>query len=148
MQTDDSLQVLASAVTPVVLVSATAILISGINSRYIAIADRIRTLTAEYRNSGTNAARRASIAKQLPGFQCRVKLVSSSMLGLYFATGCFVAMALIISATVWRKMLVSATLPLFIMGIVMLIFSIVCELLELRVANSTLFAEISDLEPR
>jgi hypothetical protein len=45
-------------------------------------------------------------------------------------------------------MLVSATLPLFIMGIVMLIFSIVCELLELRVANSTLFAEISDLEPR
>ncbi len=53
MLIDDPLQVVASAVTPVVLVSATAILIGGVNSRHISISDRIRSLTAEYRNPGT-----------------------------------------------------------------------------------------------
>jgi hypothetical protein len=43
------MQVLTAAVTPVVLVSATAILISGTNARYISISDRIRALAHEYR---------------------------------------------------------------------------------------------------
>lgn len=146
MQIDNPLEVVASAVTPVVLVSATAILISGINSRYMAIADRVRSFTAEYRDSATSQARRASIDRQLPAFQLRVRLVSWALRGLYVATGCFVGMALIISATLWRKMLAVATLPLFVLGIVLLIFSIACELLELRAANRTLFIEISDLE--
>jgi len=146
MQIDNPLQVIASAVTPVVLVSATAILISGMNSRYIAIADRVRTLTAEFRNNATSQGRRASIGRQLPTFQLRVKLVSWAIRGLYVATGCFICMALIISATLWRQMLAVATLPLFIAGILLVIFSIVCELMELREANRTLFAEISDLE--
>jgi hypothetical protein len=148
MQIDNPLQVVASAVTPVVLVSATAILISGINSRYIAIADRVRLLTAESRSSSTSPARLQSIGRQLPTFQLRIKLVSWAMRALYLATACFVAMALIISATLWRKMLAIATLPLFIMGILLLMFSIVCEIVELREANRSLFQEISDLEPR
>jgi len=44
VQNGDPLQVLAAAVTPVVMVSATAILISGVNSRYISISDRMRSL--------------------------------------------------------------------------------------------------------
>jgi len=55
-------------------------------------------------------------------------------------------MALIISATLWRKMLASATVPLFIAGILLLLLSIACELWELHAANRTLFDEISDLE--
>ena len=49
MPTSDAMQVLTAAVTPVVLVSATAILISGTNARYISISDRIRALAHEYR---------------------------------------------------------------------------------------------------
>ena len=148
MQIDNPLEVVASAITPVVLVSATAILISGINSRYMAIADRIRSLTAEYRDSATTQARLTSIDRQLPVFELRVRLVSWAIRSLYIASGCFVGMALIISATLWRKMLALATLPLFIAGIMLLIFSIVCELLELHAANRTLFTEISDIERR
>jgi hypothetical protein len=148
MQIDDPLQLVATAVTPVVLVSATAILISGVNSRYIAIADRIRSLTAEYRNPSTADVRRASIDRQLPKFQIRVRLVSWAIRGLNLAAVCFVAMALIISATLWRKMLAVATVPLFITGILLLMFAIVCELLELQVANRTLAAEIADIEKR
>ena len=39
---DFQLRVLAAAVTPVVLVSAAAILIGTVNSRYVAISDRMR----------------------------------------------------------------------------------------------------------
>lgn len=141
---DDPLQVVASAVTPVVMVSATAILISGVNSRYIAIADRIRSLMTEFRAAGTSSQRRASISRQMVGFKRRVRLVSWSIRGLYMASGCFVMMALLISATLWRRMVAEATLPLFILGIVMLIFAIICELIELKVSNDTLSVELSD----
>jgi hypothetical protein len=146
MPIDDPLQIVASAVTPVVLVSATAILIGGVNSRHIAIADRIRSLTAEHRNAVTTPSRRAGIEKQLPIFRLRIRLASWSIRGLYFASACFVTMALIISATLWRKMLAVATVPLFVAGIILLLFSIVCELWELQEADRTLLDEISDLK--
>jgi hypothetical protein len=146
MPIDNPLQVVASAVTPVVLVSATAILIGGVNARHVAIADRIRSLTAEVRNAATSSARRAGIQKQLPTFQLRIRLASWAISGLYLASACFVTMALIISATLWREMLALATLPLFILGIVLLLGSIICELWELQAANRTLFEEISDTE--
>lgn len=145
MPIDDPLQLIASAVTPVVLVSATAILISGVNARYIAIADRIRSLAAEFRNAATTPARRDSIKKQLPAFQIRVSLAAWSIRGLYLASGCFVTMALIISATLWREIIATATVPLFVGGITLLLLSIALELLELQYANKTLFVEISDL---
>jgi hypothetical protein len=146
MPIDDPLQVIAAAVTPVVLLSATAILISGVNARYIAIADRIRSLTAEHRNTATTQTRRTGINRQLPAFQRRVRLASWSIRGLYLASACFVTMALLISATLWRRMLTDATLPLFIVGIALLLISIVCELWELQIANLTLFEEISELD--
>jgi hypothetical protein len=146
MQVDNPLQVIATAVTPVVLVSATAILISGVNSRHIAIADRIRSLTAEYRNTATTPARRASIDRQLPAFQLRIQLASWSIRGLYMASACFITMALIISATLWREMIAVATVPLFVAGILLLLISIVLELWELQEANKTLFDEISALD--
>jgi len=146
MPIDNPLQIVASAVTPVVLVSATAILIGGVNARHIAIADRIRNLTAEYRNTATTPTRRASIERQLPIFRRRIQLASWAIRGLYFASACFVTMALIISATLWRQMLAIATVPLFVLGIVLLLFSIVCELWELQEADRTLYDEIADLE--
>ena len=146
MQIDNPLQVIATAVTPVVLVSATAILISGVNSRHIAIADRIRSLTAEHRNSTTTPARRAAIDRQLPAFQLRIRLASWSIRGLYMASACFITMALIISATLWREMIAVATVPLFVIGILLLLISIVFELWELQEANKTLFDEVSALD--
>ena len=146
MPIDNPLQVVASAVTPVVLVSATAILIGGVNARHVAIADRIRSLTAEFRNPATTSERRAGIQKQLPTFQLRIRLASWAISGLYLASACFVTMALIISATLWREMLAAATVPLFIVGIVLLLGSIICELWELQAANRTLFEEISDAQ--
>ena len=138
------LQVLATAVTPVVLVSAAAILVSGVNSRYIAMADRMRSLAHEYRDGTTTAQRREIISQEMVTFQIRVSLVSWAVRSLYAAIGCFTAVALIISATFWRRMLIDASLPVFTTGIALIMVAIVCQLLELQHANRTLALDTKD----
>ena len=139
------MQVLTAAVTPVVLVSATAILISGSNSRYIAISDRMRALAHEYRDPNCLEQRRSTISQQVLTFQYRIHLISWAVRALYMAVGAFITDALLISATLWRQMLATATLPLFLLGILLLMLAIVCQLLELQSSNRTISLEISDI---
>jgi hypothetical protein len=145
LQANDPLQVLAAAVTPVVMVSATAILISGVNSRYIAISDRMRALAHEYRDTGVSEERRALVRKQMMIFTRRIELVAWAVRMLYTATGCFVSVALLISATLWRQMLAEVTLPLFLAGIGLIMMAIVCQLLELQASNRTILLEVSEI---
>jgi hypothetical protein len=145
LQVSDPLQVLAAAVTPVVMVSATAILISGVNARYIAISDRMRALAHEYRDREVSDERRALVRKQMMIFTRRIELVSWAVRMLYTATGCFVSVALLISATLWREMLAEVTLPLFLAGIGLIILAIMCQLLELQASNRTIRIEVSEI---
>jgi hypothetical protein len=145
MPTNDALQVLTAAVTPVVLVSATAILISGMNSRYIAISDRMRALAHEYRDPNCIEQRRSTISHEMVTFQYRIHLISWAVRALYMAVGAFLTEALLISATLWRQMLAKATLPLFLLGILFMMLAIACQLLELQSSNRTLSLEIRDI---
>ena len=142
---NDPLQVLAAAVTPVVLVSATAILISGVNSRYISIADRMRTLSHEFRDENCNPFRKSVISLEMSAFQRRVELVAWAVRTLYVAVVCFISDAMIISATSWRQTLVVATLPLFVTGIGLILVAVICELLELQISNRTIMLEVRDV---
>jgi Protein of unknown function (DUF2721) len=145
MAPNDAMQVLTAAVTPVVLVSATAILISGSNARYIAIADRMRSLAHEYRDPSCLEQRRNTIAREMLTFEHRIRLVSWAVRALYIAVGAFITDALLIGATLWRQMLASATLPSFLVGILLIMLAIVCQLLELQSSNKTLSLEILDV---
>jgi Protein of unknown function (DUF2721) len=145
MPTNDAMQVLTAAVTPVVLVSATAILISGINSRYIAISDRMRALAHEYRDPNCIEQRRRTISDEMLTFQYRIHLISWAVRALYMAVGAFITDALLISATLWRQMLAKATLPLFLLGILLMMLAIVSQLLELQSSNRTLSLDIRDI---
>ena len=145
MPGNDAVQVLTAAVTPVVLVSATAILISGINSRYISISDRLRSLAHEYRDPSCPQHRRVAITREIVAFRHRMHLMSWAVRSLYAAVGAFIVDALIISATLWREMLAKATLPLFIAGILLVLFALVCQLLELRSSDRTIAIELSDI---
>jgi hypothetical protein len=142
---NDPLQVLAAAVTPVVLVSATAILVSGVNSRYISIADKMRGLAQEFRGGHCTSDRKSSIAAQMKIFQSRIFLVAWAVRVLYAAVGCFIAVAMVISATLWQKTLEAITLPLFAAGILMILAAIICQLLELHLSNRTIALEIQDV---
>jgi len=146
MPGNEAVQVLTAAVTPVVLVSATAILISGVNSRYISISDRLRSLAHEYRDPSCTHDRRIIIAHEAATFQRRMHLMSWAVRSLYTAVGAFIVDALIISATLWRQMLAAATLPLFVAGILLVLFAIGCQLLELRSSDRTIAIELSDIK--
>src|SRR5438270_1299667 len=138
MPPNDAMQVLTAAVTPVVLVSATALLLSGTNSRYISISDRMRALAHEYRDANCIEQRRITISREMLTFQHRIHLVSWAVRALYTAVGAFIADALIIGATLWRQMLAAATLPFFLLGILLIVLAIVCQLLELQSSNRTI----------
>jgi hypothetical protein len=145
---EQQLQILAAAVTPVVLISAAAILISGVNARYIAIADRMRTLAREYRDPGVDARRREIIAQQMSTFWTRVRLVSWAERMLYFAVACFTSVALMISAAMGRSLLAAASLSVFTAGILFIAMAIVLQLLELQFSNRTLALETRDIVRR
>jgi hypothetical protein len=141
----DPMQVLAAALAPVVLVSATAILISGVNSRYISIADRIRSLAQEFRSNATAPSRRSAICDEMRIFSARIRLVAWAVRTLYAAVGCFIAMVLMISVTLWRQMLAAASLPLFALGVLLMLAAIFFELYELYLSNRTISLEIRDI---
>jgi len=142
---NDPLQVLAAAVTPVVLVSATAILVSGVNSRYISIADKMRQLAQEFRAGHCTPERRASIVAQMRIFNSRIFLVAWAERVLYASVGCFITVAMVISATLWKKPLEAVTLPLFTTGILMILAAIIFQLLELHLSNRTIALEVRDI---
>jgi hypothetical protein len=142
---NDPMQVLAAAVTPVVLVSATAILISGVNTRYISIADKMRSLAQEFRSKDCAPPRRKVIGAQMTIFRQRIALVAWAVRVLYSAVASFVVMAMVISATQWRKMLESVTLPMFGLGILLILTAIIFQLLELHLSNRTISLETRDV---
>jgi DNA-binding transcriptional regulator YbjK len=139
------LNVVATAVTPVVMVSAIAILISSVNGRYVSVADRVRSLAREYREPGTTPDRRENIRLQMMVFQRRLRLVSWATRVLYAAVGCFIAVALLISGSVSRQILSGAALVTFLVGLVLTASGIVLQLLELKHANRTIDLETADV---
>jgi hypothetical protein len=141
----DPLRIVTSAVSPVVMVSATAILISGVNSRYISISDRVRNLAREYRRDDPTAQRRQNIRQQMKIFQRRLHLVSWATRVLYAAAGCFVSVAVLISISAWTRGMGTATLPIFLIGLSLTMLAIVFQVLELQASNATIDLETADI---
>src|SRR5580658_4823635 len=110
---------IAAAVTPVVMISANAILIGSISSKHQAMSDRLRSLAAEWRSPGTSAARRDSIRAQVQMFTVRIAWISRAHFLLYVATACFLAMVLAIALS-----LPMLSLPLLLGGVIVMLLAI------------------------
>lgn len=138
---------IAAAVTPVVMISANAILIGAISSKHQAMADRVRTLTAEWRDADTSAARRDAIRRQIELFRVRIALVARAHFLLYAATACFIAMVLTIALTPFagRAAIELLSLPLLVAGVVLMFAAILIELMELRRARATMEIEAAEV---
>jgi TRAP-type C4-dicarboxylate transport system permease small subunit len=144
-QIGDPLKVVATAVTPVVMVSATAILISGVNTRYISISDRVRSLAREYREVNTPSNRRSTIRLEMVVFHRRLHLVSWAARVLYTAVGCFIAVALLISVSLSKPIPAGITLAAFLIGLILTAVAIILQLLELQQSNRTIDLESADV---
>jgi hypothetical protein len=139
------LQVVTSAVTPVVLISAAAGLILGINQKNTSLADRLRALAVEFRAPATTAARRATIHAQVRLFARRFAYVSFALQGLYAAVVCFVAMVFVITLTPRTASWDLAALGLFVLGVALMLGAVGGEVLETRMAGRTVALEIEDV---
>jgi len=144
-QIGDPLKVVATAVTPVVMVSATAILASGVNTRYISISDRVRALAREYRDVNTPSNRRSTIRLEMVIFHRRLHLVSWAARVLYTAVGCFIAVALLISVSLSKPIPAGITLAAFLIGLILTAVAIILQLLELQQCNRTIDLESADV---
>jgi len=142
---NDPLRVVTTAVAPVVMVSATAILISGVNTRYISISDRARALAHEYRSEGISAARKSNICAQLVVFRHRMKLVSWASRLLYTAVACFIAVTLVICLSTIRATLPFIAFPIFVAGVSLVGMAIVLQLMEIHESHKTIDMEASEI---
>ncbi len=143
--TGGPLNIISSAVTPAVMISASAILIGGVSAKHSAMSDRLRALTSEYREPGTTETRRANIEKQCTLFLRRIQIVSLSHVLLYAATAVFSLMVLVISVSSLHAILAEVLFPLFLVGVLMILISAVSEIVELQIARRALGLEVEEI---
>ena len=141
------LQLISAAVTPVVMISACATIILGINAKHTGAADRVRELATRYRDeAGESEERKANLREQVQVFYRRFLISRASLWMLFMAIAVFIACVLTILASQKRMLSAdSGAFFLFLIG-VSLMFSAVClEFAELHLSKRSLFLEVRDL---
>jgi len=145
MSVPDTQAAIAAAVTPVVMISANAILIGAISSKHQSMSDRLRSLTAEWRNPDTSAGRRAAIAPQVRLFDERLRWVTWSHIVLYAATACFILMVIDIAISSSVESWKDISIAMLMAGVTLMFTGIVLELFDLAKARRTVSIELRDI---
>jgi hypothetical protein len=145
MSVPDTQAAVAAAVTPVVMISANAILIGAISSKHQSMSDRLRALTAEWRHPDTSAERRDAIARQVRLFDERLRWVTWSHIVLYAATACFILMVIDIAISSSVESWKDISIAMLIAGVTLMFTGIVLELLDLAKARETVQLELNDM---
>lgn len=140
-------QMITAAVAPVVLVSAAAILLGSINTRYTSLSSQFRMLTAEHRDPGTAEKRRRHISVQISLFYWRINAVWISILFLSLSIVLFIASILVLFVEAQRRSADSIALWLIGIGLVCMALSLVLEVAEIVFGRRTLCAEMADVSP-
>ena len=141
-----SIQALTTAVAPIVLVSAAGLLYTGVQTKNLHLADRIRALTAELRNPAITPVRRKQVQDQLPHFVRRIRLSQQSLELLYIAILCFVVTSLLLASALWVG---PPALPIvitivFVTGVLLLILALGLEFVEMWIGMKTIEIETRD----
>ena len=143
------LQLINAAVTPVVMISACATLIIGINTKNSGAADRVRELALRYRDAANaTEERKANLREQIQVFYRRFLISRAALWLLYVAVAVFVACILFI-VLVQKHFITSqrsgGALLLFILGVALMFTAVCLEFQEIYLSRQSLFLEVSDL---
>ena len=143
----DTLATLTSAVAPVVMVSAAGIVLTGVQSLNLHLADRVRGLTAELRLVDTADARRAQIRQQIPLLYRRITLTQWAQNMLYAAIFCFMMTSMFLVSSLWigLRMLPPVTTFMFAAGVAVFVVALVFQFLEVAIALRTIQIETRDV---
>jgi hypothetical protein len=146
-------QVIAQILAPVVMVSACAVLLTGILNRYLSVGDRLRQMAherlellvtgdqqrlsyAEAVKHPFKAERLREIDHQLPDLQRRHLLLHNAVLIIYGAILFFIACMFMIAWAVSSKssMLANFALWIFLAGTAVLLCGLLFVAIEVRVS--------------
>jgi hypothetical protein len=127
------------------MISACAILITGISSKHTALSDRIRALAAELRALAPESPRAGLARRQLRMFMRRASLAWVAHCLLYLATITFSASVLTALVTLRGHAWGHLTLALFFLGTSLLLPALILETGELLLAQTTLRVEVADV---
>lgn len=143
---------------PAIMVSACGLLLLGLLNRYGGVMSRIRALNDERRKlvkaltppatgSKEEAARLASVLRQLEDLLRRVALLRNGILALVIAVGCFVGTSLLLGLQVAGVSLLGLVRPLglFLLGMAAVFVGLVFEGLDVAKAWRTIRYEVADL---
>lgn len=140
------LQLISAAVTPVVLISACAALILGINNKHSAVSDRLRKFAADLRDTSLESDRKTQVSAQISVFFQRFRLTWVSLASLYSAVIAFIVMIfVIILAQQERLHRPAIALSLFFLGIAFMLLAVAAEMLEIRLSIRSLEIELQDV---
>lgn len=139
------LTLINAAVTPVVMISACAVLIMGIGSKHAGLSDRARALAAEYRTTQADSGRRFALRRQLRMFLRRAALAWLAHCLLYLAATAFSANVLVTLLALRRPAWGGPTIGLFVLGTLLLVPALILELIELLLAQATLRWDTEDV---
>jgi uncharacterized membrane protein (DUF485 family) len=138
-----TVDVIATAVAPIIMVSATGLLFIGVQTKNIHLADRVRDLMREYREaiSCEDKEHREALRAQIVLLEKRIRLSQRALELLYGAIVSFVTTTLLLAVAPWIGHTVvpsPVTAGIFILGIASLLLALVLELLEMRAGLSTI----------
>ena len=136
--------ILASMITPAVLISASGSLAISTSNRLNRVVDRVRALSAEAEREGAIEARERLIADQLTRLADRVLILRSALTGVYLAIGLLVSASIAIGLVAvfgWSYGWVPVVLGLC--GASALLYSSVLLIREARLSVSSLLQELA-----
>jgi hypothetical protein len=143
--TPSIIQTIGSAVGPAALITTTAILLSGYTSKYSGISDQLRRMTAEYRNSGTEAARRLSLKGQLRLFHKRINALWAASTLLSLALIAFIVTVLTVLLSAQESRLGPMSVGTLLVGLILVAGAVGLELYEIGLARLTVAGELADI---
>ncbi len=138
-----TVDLIATAVAPIVMVSATGLLFIGVQTKNPHLADRVRDLMREYREaiSCKDTERREATVAQIVLFERRIRLSQRALESLYGAIVSFVMTTLLLAVAPWTGQTAvpsAVTAGIFIFGTASLLLALVLEFLEMRAGLSTI----------
>lgn len=136
---------IGAALAPAVLISASALMLLGLQNKYTAVSGRVRDLGRERRALPPEGrdTRLRSIETQTNYFLTRLRLMRGAIATLYAALLLFVLTSMTMTlGMLFRVEHALVAMLLFIAGIAMMTVAVVNELLEVRLAFKALVEDV------
>ena len=144
-QTPSLSSLIGIAVTPVTLITATAILLSGFSSKYSSISDQMRHMTAEYRKTETTTTRRISLKRQLGLLHRRISAMWAASTMLSLALLSFLGTVLAVFFAQREARIGPFGIATLLIGLSLVSLAVGLELYEIGLARLTTAGEIADI---